>query len=893
MTIEPSNNLFSIDLAAKTDAEMGIVPFTGDMIEVSLNNFFQAVHFGKQVNRSTQLETRSIDALEEIKLYQAMALRSAEFSEVFNSFLEAMSRWSIVYNAQVDQEALIEEYNKSTLDILKDARTDLQSAINTYNSIDPPTTQSIQDLNDAIAEYLDIVQSPVTTYNATVTAYNTNIAANISAYNAQRLPFGMPPLTSGDAPFSVVPLSFDTNQFPIPSLPTFNPLSHLAISAPPPSLASALDLYFGNAFPTIQADLDATSSQIALQSAFLEILTEVNAKNPGGAIAYIQQQHPILFNTSAGVPQGTGSIIAGMSADSNRTIFERITFNAQAFAARAIEKAVISEHAAEKLNTFFQALVNELAIQSGQQLANISAIFTAKKEEGEKATVDLGEATSALVFGDNVGKFVSSGAVTSGILNIINNDEGLAALPLDERLNLANLIAGEVNLSLSLLALSQIALSLKIPGLVAQVLGNVDDIRRQGLENLQTATPIAAFNGALGNPLLVLFLKASLTDQLSPGASSTPATTGAAETEEAGGAEGTGTEEGSIPGFPAAFEEAATTASFSLNGVLAQGTFASFDEFTKALTSQLVSQGIPPERASRLSESALAFVNREINQPFLSFPITTTESLTALAQQLTAPLGKVTPSVAGPTPKTASQVTPTPLPTTLPDELLKFAPPGTVQRENLLRVYQVGVERPNFLAALNEALAGTGGLTLIRQFRDALVNYLLLHDFSQDRANQIADLTANLLAPTPSYASPLQQTQPEVILSREALVEELSGYIGVSLQPVVGTGITSIQTQASRIVTDIINSFNDNIRLLKERADEDILLEFRGRIRHYLRPTIPEYLLKLRINEVIKNAVEAVSAYMAPAETADMRHQAISPTAAGNIPYKRDIDIRI
>lgn len=943
MTIDPSNNLYSINIGSKTDAEMGFVPFTGDMIEVSLNNFFQAVHFGKQVNRLTQLETRAVDALEQVKLYQAMALRSADFADIYNQFVEAMSRWTIVYNAQVAQQALIEAYNKSTLPTLQTARNNLQTAINTYNGINPPTTQSRTNLNNAINAYLNTVTSPVQTYNNTATAYNQTIYPNIPTYNAQRNQFGMPPLIPGDAPFSVVPLSIDTTPFPIPTLPTFNPLSNLGVSAQPPSFASALNLYFQNAFPSVQTGLDATSAQIAITAAFLEILTEVNIKNPGGAIAFIQAQHPILFNTSAGVPQGTGSIIAGMSADSNRTIFERIAFNAQAFAARAIEKSILSEQAALKLNTFFQALVNELATQSGQQLANISTVLPTQSKENE---VNLEDVTSALVFGSNVGKFVSSGAVTAGILSIINSDEELASLSLEERVNLANLISGEVNLSLSLLSLSQLALSLKIPGLIAQVLGNVEDIRRQGLDNLLAVTPTTTFNEALVNPLLLLFLKSSLTDLLSlalsipvPSQEGAPASSQVVEgvseelpTEvpEGEAVIAASPDQPIAKPSPTTFDQAARAISFALNAVLAQGPFANVEDFSKGLTSQLVNQGIPLELASKLAESGVLFVNREISQPFLSFPISTTAPLSALAQQLGIALGVTTatpspigaspavtgpatspaPSTSGTTPAaavsptqpsgaavtagtTVPPVTPTPLPTTLPDELLQFAPPGTVQRDNLLKIYQIGLNNPIYLAALNEALAGTGGLTLIRQFRDALVNYLLLHDFSRDRANQIGDLTANLLAPNPSNDSPLQGTQPDIILSRDALVEELTGYIGVSLQPIVGTGISSIQSQASRIVTDIINAFNDNIRLLKERADEEVLLEFRRRIRHYLRPTIPEYLLKLRINEVIKSAVEAVTAYMSPAETAELRKQLTSPTAAGNVPYKRDIDIRI
>lgn len=846
MSINPTSSsngpVFSND---PTLARDGILNFTGDTLDLAMKDYLFAIEAGSRRNRKSSEENREADALLEIQLYLAMAERSLQFSEASSNISSQVASWNVVYNAQVAERADINHYNTVSRPNLINARTTLQNAINAYNAIPSPSAADLAALNLAIANYQAIVVPIVNIYNATTSTYNTNIAAVIPGLNSQRAEIGMPPLVGGNAALSTVPLTINTSPRPIPTLPSIPTLPLIGLSLTPISVSQALVLYLPSVLRTVTTVISTSDQQLASSVAYQESLTEVNPYDAGAALAYIQRHPPVLFNTSGGIASGTSASVVSQIAGPGSPFFERIASRARYNSEVYKEEFPLPPEVVDQIRAFSASLLSEAAIQAGENVSK-QISETSISSKGVKAFFDAG---SAIAFANVIHGIGSSGSIAGGINRIINSSKALSSLSDGEKRDLINSLTAQVNLTLSQTALSQLALSLKIPGLIAQVFGNVEEIQRLGLSNVLSPEDQPPLFDILAKPLSVVALKADLLEKIIL-------------------ARGT-------PVDSPEYEKTATAVSFAVNAAIVDGDFTDIPTFQTALTDSLIKQGVSPEEATKLSTSAGQFLNTEIALPFLDRPFISSGPIAVLSNELNAAAVKPQP-VKG-----------------IPEVLKSEAPVGTSQRIALENLYAQAIESLAFGAALDRVLRN-GPMGTIRNFRSQLVEQLIASNISPVEAEALADLSVKVLAPKISD-DPLLNHKPDRALSRESLLESVTGFVTDSFGQSLGTGAAVFASQTSLAVTKLLTDFNDTIRYLKERAEEKDLEDFRKNARILTNVELPQVSLQLALNQTSKTSVEAALSNTYPADQSDIRKrkQPAPGATPGILPYRGSIDIPI
>lgn len=118
-------------------------------------------------------------------------------------------------------------------------------------------------------------------------------------------------------------------------------------------------------------------------------------------------------------------------------------------------------------------------------------------------------------------------------------------------------------------------------------------------------------------------------------------------------------------------------------------------------------------------------------------------------------------------------------------------------------------------------------------------------------------------APAGTESNPLLETQPNKTLSRQDLVESLTTHITEHYTGKLGTVTQTIASQTNQSVIKLLNTFNDQLKVLREQEREDAITkdvrnEFYKNIDKLSTPNLPQFVLKDQINTQIGHQLEAV-----------------------------------
>ncbi|MBA3957391.1 MAG: hypothetical protein H0X51_03205 [Parachlamydiaceae bacterium] len=828
-----------------------IIKLTEDTLAeapVNLKDYLYALDAGTAANRQTVIDNPFSDALLNIDRYRGLGSQSDALDVMYSAILELTARWRVVVNAQTAQSNAINNYNNNSLPTIQTATITLNDAIETYNNIPNgpgfPTPAQQDALQNAIVAYQNAVAPSVNTYNSIATTYNASYTTSLNIENLTRLLYGMPPFAKGAAPLSNVPISvgFPVTR-PMSELGIPSGLANISVSSPAPSDSVAIQTYFKSTASIIAIIFFPQSVQLKTAIAFQDQRTQIDEQTLGLPAAFITKKHAVLFSSTDGVPpQGVSSTVVRMAVGTQAAMTDRLTakamysaiLNKQATDAVAasntepepVTPSPVSNKLVDKLRTYSLLLVAEAAGNAG---TNVS------QQVGDQASNAKGvrnyfDVASALAFANSVNGIVSSGKVSEGIREILNTDPDFNLLTLTEKQELIKELVPVVNLSILQFALSQVALTLKTPGLIAQVFGNIPGLKiGDSLQNEDIATVL---NDRLDDPLLIVALK----ENIAKGLESDTVTP----------------------------EQAASQASQAVNIALSQGKFSDPAAFGAAVKSALTGQGVGDDQAGILGSQAAGTLKTEIELPFLSEPFDPT-AIAALVLAL----------------KSSSSVE-------LPQELRDIAPAGTVQRQLLTDLYKAGRDDPALVGSLENLLALDN--PTVRDSRAHLNEILLARSIPQLIVDHIS-VKVGGLGLLPVSDDPLLRRHPAGILSRDQILESLTHYIKTKLTPVIGQEADKVASSSSQAVNRLLDNFNDNIRLIREQGNEAALVEFRENARVLSKANLSQYQVKHQVQQGIKSQVETVVSYERPAEQADLRKRVRSPGATGTQTYKADIDI--
>lgn len=875
MTIDPlsSDHSLSDDPDLAKDGFLRS-DFNFDTMEISMKDYLFAAKAGTQRNREAVFDNQQQDALFSLKQFQSFVEKAANFALIQSAITAQWQAWQNLYNLETSMQARINTYNSTDKNTLASARTNLQNAINTYNSIVPATTQSTQNLNNAITTYLNIVNPILSSYNGQANAQNAAVA-NLASLNSTATSLGMPTLVGTNAQLVSAQTSFTIVSPPgMPAVAPISPsgnVSNILISQAPPTLAAAITLYSIGVLADIINTIIVSFSQMLLITAFTASLSDINLKAVGEAAAFIQSQHPVFLNASQSIPSGTGpSVGASVAGTTNPSLFQRIV-NQAVYSPILYEGATrLSTTVSDQLKSFVLAILSEVAVQAGNRVSqNLSDASISPK--GLPLYFDV---QSALSFAESIQGLIDSGTISSGVRKILNGNEELNSLSESEKQEMVSAITGPINLALGQIALSQVALALKAPGLIAQVFGNVDEVQRQGLSNIQNSSS-DVFNEVLNNPLTIIALKTALANILvsSGGSSSTGQSTQVSTST-------------SSTASSSDVDQSASQVNAAVNSVLATGNIPDETAFRLSFTNALLTQGLTTNQANTLVDKAISFVKNEAKVPILNLPIESLKPIETLINEIDKQQGQKVATVLE-----------------LPEALKALAPVGTLQRENLLRLFIEGLRNSAFVDALRSAVAQAP--TNLREFQRLILDQLLAGsadaalaqrfasvagNASAALAEYLASTTVSILAPFPTD-NPLLNKRPEIVLTRDQLLELLTKHVGDLLKPVAGAGVGYIENVTATTITKILNTLNDNIRDIKQRSDEDALKGFILNVKELSRVDLQQYLAKFALTNAIKTQVEVVRSWMIPSEQVDLRKSQETPFGPGT--HKRNLDFTV
>lgn len=409
-----------------------------------------------------------------INLYQAFAETSAVLQKLFNEIQDAVAEWTNLVANEHTMENAVTTYNGT----VSSAVTAMNSAIDTYNNIVPPTAQSQQDLQDAQSNYQQTMDDATATYNQAVTTFNTQ-TKGIKAVNADLAALGQPPLTSGQLPVTsnltgTVPGVTPTfvQDPPIGSLSTQS-VPDITISPAPPSDLDVLRTVFTPAALAAIRTMNNVTQQTKLYQGLL-ILQQTLSQLQGVALpAAFYSRHYQAFMSSLGAPSlGTGpSLVAStslvddpelagiLSNAAYEDVYQRVTNRGSLPASIVTQLQLLT----------LQILSNEAA-NAGTQVAESGTGSGGAPPQG--AVTSPAEVTGTALFGANILLAVSNGSTQAAIQALLARNDVALHLSDQERSKLVTALAAVLNLTLLRLAASQIAVTLRAPGLFSSILGN-------------------------------------------------------------------------------------------------------------------------------------------------------------------------------------------------------------------------------------------------------------------------------------------------------------------------------------------------------------------------------------------------------------------------------------
>lgn len=845
-------------------------------------------------------------------LYQSAYAGLAE--QIFAAIANANGVYNLMVDLQSKQTALnlaIQAYNQAV-----DAATgNLNNAIQAYNSVVPPNIGSEQALQSAINTYQSIVDPLKTDINAKITTYNGLLGNYQDAVRASQQASHQPLV-----PLAPVLLSTVSTNYGVPLLP---PMSQIAIPTPglpiavvlnPPVSVNILLAYLIPQFKNITQNLANVQAYIEGLIAFSLKNNELNAGDPTLPVAFIQKIPHALFesqgNTAIGSSVQLLSLTTGSSSPTMGRILSRAAYQAVYLQADRPLPASLKQQL-EILNA--QLISNTAApaaISTVQQLTD--------RPVGPSNTGLAFDAISGLSYAGHIRDVVNSKIIAGEVGKLINGDPEATLLTAAEKEVSIKILKAISGLSLLTVALVEVAQALQLPGLPGLIINNIN-----GLTDLQNANLDSTLTVTLEDPLAVIFLKLSLTEQIA-GVQTVPKDTAALISNtvvNSALAALTSTGSGNIT--PQEFKDAILQAALIYGA--SNGAGAS---------------SITPTVANTIADSASAFVQAEVALPFLNLPFipgtissvspsaganqpslvgTLTSTIVASNPELFEPAstkafvgrslvealrrngntpggfaGHLSDTLVeqGVEPATAGHVSNQAVAYVNGnrgnnrsfDQAAQAAVDGTAATPSLpatklelaTEINSIFGGNPSYVGALNNAVATNP--TTIRELRNNFLTALDAAGVSPANAESIANKVATLAAPaadSPRVAPFFHRSPSAAALPPPDIAEIATEYIINTLGPRLGEiRAREIANQAVHTLissNSILSTYNEQFRILREENQQRVLNEFVNKtVPAVVTPNTPIYSLTGHIGGLVRSQVDIIQTYMDPAARASL-----------------------
>lgn len=798
---------------------------------------------------------------------------------------------------QFNSNTAVTNYRQATQVYLA-AKTQLGSGAMTsatfYGAGGPQATfdKASSSYNLAVAQYTGDLATAQKNYQAVATKYNQLVAAtNISTINTQLAPQSLPTPPSAPSPslsltggtsLPASPSSFSPYTAPvqgtsygatsdmglIKSLPTSVPLiTAITVAGQPPTTSAGLEAAGAKLLEDFNEAIDLVTFS---QNLYLESIHEDNQiGNIALPRAYISRS-PALFTqgsptlTGDQTAVGAGALMTQLSAGlSNKNLLKILSSDIYSSICRKLDFPLSDLEIG--LRTFASGLIAQAAKEAGAPTAD--QLYNHSGAKVSSLVSDLG---GAVAFAENIRKEIKSGLVEENIANLVNGSPSAANLSATDKQNLIDSLSAAFKLGLLNAALSQVALSAGLPELSRQLLANVSGV------SVGSTKPSEADNisDTLDDPLSVLFLEQALADLISSFQIESPFAGEESSTQAPAEAQPATPAAGAAPSVPAEIprERAESIVHKAIQTVLAGPELKNRQELQTALTAAFIDQGLKKDVAEKIAKDAATLIIAESQVPGLNTKINP-NNFGALATLIT------------PSPPTPP---PAPLPVEAPVSTSRLVSMADAVRSRILQEKLLGEIKQNAVVGdvLKQELAGK--FETVHEFRNSLIEALLAEGISAQDAARVGNLAAQILLDVPTKGPDSIIATQTSRLELKNLAEEWSSYLSKMLSPKVDSyrARKLIDNSIHTLIGEdsILHQYNEQIRILREKAHDDAIAEFNRAAPTLTRASLPLFAFRQQVSEIVR---AEITAYMDPA-----RDSLMAGTGKPSN-FKRSIDIPI
>lgn len=588
MSIPPvGSNTPTPNSALNPDTTRGI-SFTTDSIEnMSLTSYLNYVSRSRQTHKENLYALEQSDPSILRKLVFAATDKATSLLSTLNNLLGIMilraDDWGDINDAQTLEQTNISNYNVN-IGTIKALIYD--PAVAQFNSIQPPTTQSRNDLTNSLISANQLITQFKTAFNQTVDSYNSTMASIPSAGylvipDHPTIPHATTALIQILNPITTPPA------FPATGAPTIN-----LIAAAPDTL-TVITVYYPQALQSLIAQLGPLLSVIRTTNGILlqQFIQSHQLHDTNEDIAlpssFVKKMPPVFFSSTSTLSTGSSSSLLGASLGLTAPLFNQVlSFNMYNSLANVQDKTKSTTTESSNSSSPLQQAVGQLQALPLLLLDTIIQSAGAHAEHtSDENNIDSNKhpasfnTVSGAALANSTHKFIHSGATERGVSAIIDNIPNLSD---EEKSTHVKAFTAATKLSLLHLSLFHLAASTGIPDLFPHVIGNI--LGAPPLANLLASNETLAVNELLTSPKSLLLLKSAISNTLSESIDKT---------------------------------KAESIANDIVNIIALGGNVTSIEGLRKAVVDALRTLGIDEPIAQAVAGAAVNFAQTEFALPFL------------------------------------------------------------------------------------------------------------------------------------------------------------------------------------------------------------------------------------------------------------------------------------
>lgn len=569
-----------LDLLFGPNGQPALPPASG----LSIIEFTRIVNDAILELDETLHETDLQEALMFRELHQSVANRASFLIEL-RSLIREVAEDSIALvetqNTQIMAHDLpVQAHNSQVSNDITEVNK-MNKAITKFNN-GMISESSYTNIANNYNNYRTGRNSNVQSFNTTVNTFNTQVAANnvvTTDLNIRRVEIGLEELPPQETSESgdLLGLAQIPPTVGMPPVPEVSKVTELVEIPEQPTAQQLLNTLYR---PLIEIlillfSLIETGFISTIEGDIENDLFFFRGIQPALPNSFIANQPDTFFSTTEGT--AAGPAVTGTNLNLDSPNLEGLLSNALFDAINVINKQALDSGSIDEINIQILQSVIDLALLSSLSAAVLLGNQFALLGNDSPAIT----AAISLTLAARLQDLVSTNIFRNSTINLLRRNLGLGAS--FGRINgLADAFTAGVNLALLQLSLSRVALTLGIPGLAPQLLGNVSGLRT--VDILLASTAGSRLNEVLRSPLSILFLKDTLSGQLAS---------------------------------VSALNTAQSLVNLAINNVLAQGTFQNNTALRESLVGEFKAQGLGSFQSLALANAAVALINGDVNALFL------------------------------------------------------------------------------------------------------------------------------------------------------------------------------------------------------------------------------------------------------------------------------------